>query len=282
MKKQSCISLIIGIPIFLSAQLQRPMLSPQSKLEQKVGLTDIKIEYSRPSKNNRLIFGELVPWEEIWRTGANENTKLSTTDPIIFGQDTLKAGTYAIFSVPTPNKWDIIFYNDFSNWGVPETWEEKNVVLRLQAPVSTLDELVESFTISIDRLTTKDADLTFSWDKTRATLHFSVPTANKMQASIDKMIAGPSANDYYAAAEFYFKEKKELNKALEWSSKAVALRPEAYWMLRLKAEIQAGLGDFKGALETGKQVLVAAEKSNNTALIQTMSNLMQQWSNKKK
>lgn len=275
-------ALMLCIPILLHAQIQRPLASPQAKVEQKIGLTDIKVEYYRPSKNSRVIFGEVVPYNEIWRTGANENTKLTISDPIVFGKDTLKTGTYAIYTIPTVNQWEIIFYTDYFNWGTPEKWDEKKVALKIPASVDTLNDVVESFTISLDKLTTKSADLNFSWDRTRATLHFSVPTATKMQINVDKMMAGPSASDFYAAAEFYYNEKKELSKALEWATKATSLRPEAYWMLRLKAEIQAAMGDYTGALQTGIESLDAADKANNASFIDTMSKLMVEWNSKKK
>jgi hypothetical protein len=275
-------TLILVIPMLLHAQIQRPLASPQAKVEQKIGLTDLKIEYYRPSKNNRVIFGEVVPFNETWRTGANENTKLTISDPLVFGKDTLKSGTYAVYTIPSSDRWEVIFYTDYSNWGTPEKWDEKKVALRLSAPVVSLNDVVESFTISLDKLTTKSADLNFTWDKTRATLHFSVPTATKMQVNVDKMMAGPSANDYYAAAEFYYNEKKEFGKALEWSTKAITLRPEAYWMMRLKAEIQAAMGDYNGAIETGVQSLDAADKANNTSFIDIMSKLMVEWNSKKK
>jgi hypothetical protein len=265
----------------INAQIERPMASPKGKMEQKVGLTDVKVEYYRPSKNKRVVFGEVVPFGEIWRTGANENTKLTTSDAIVFGKDTLKAGTYAIFTKPTAEKWEVIFYTETTNWGTPDEFDEKKVALRTMANVTVLNDVVETFTISTDNITTKSADLNFTWDKTRATLPFTVPTAIKMSQNIDKAMAGPSANDYFASAEFYFKEKKDMKKALEWVSKAVELRPEAYWMHRLKSLIQAETGDFKGAVATAKLSLAAAEKEENTAYIEMNKSSIEEWSKKK-
>ena len=264
------------------AQLQRPMASPQAKVEQKVGLTDLKVEYYRPSKNDRVVFGDVVPYNELWRTGANENTKFTCGDAVVFGKDTLKAGTYAIFVKPAQTNWEVIFYTDITNWGTPDEWDEKKVALRTTAIVTPLNDVVETFTIGFDRLTTKTADLIFSWDKTRATLSFAVPTSEKMNANIDKVMAGPSAGDYYAAAEFYYKEKKDLKKALEWVNKAVEVKQDAYWMLRLKSLIQAELGDFKGAVETARLSLAAAEKAENKAYIEMNKASIEEWSKKKK
>lgn len=281
MKKRMLLSCFMTVALGAMAQLPRPMASPQAKVEQKVGLTDLKVEYYRPSKNNRVVYGEVVPFDEVWRTGANENTKFTSSDAVVFGKDTLKAGTYAVFTKPSKDAWEIIFYSDYSNWGTPDTWDEKKVVLRMKAPVVTLNDLVETFTIGFDKLTTKSADLTLSWDKTRIILPFSVPTAVKMQANIDKVMNGPSSGDYHAAAEFYFKEKKDLKKALEWETKAVELRPEAYWYLSMKAQIQAELGDFKGAIESAKQSMTVAEKAGDKDAVEASKKSIEAWGKKK-
>jgi len=264
------------------SQLQRPMASPVGKIEQKIGLTDVKVEYSRPSKNNRVVFGDVVPFNEMWRTGANENTKFTVSDAVLFGKDTLKAGTYAIFVKPSATSWEVVFYTDITNWGTPDEWDEKKVALRTSAVVSSVNDVVETFTMSLDNLTTKSANLTFNWDKTKATLVFNVPTAVKMNAAIDKVMAGPSANDYYSSAEFYYNEKKDLKKALEWVTKAIEMRGEsAYWIVRLKSLIQAEMGDTKGAIATAKISLAAAEKGENQAYVDMNKASIEEWSKKK-
>lgn len=281
--KKIVVFLVLALSFMSTAQIQRPMASPLAKMEQKVGLTDIKIEYFRPSKNNRTIFGDVVPFGEMWRTGANENTKFTTPDPLVFGKDTLKAGTYAIFTIPNKDNWEVIFYAELGNWGTPDNFDETKVALRRTVPVIALNDVTETFTISIENPTTDKADLTMSWDKTRVALSFNVPTATKMSANIDKVMAGPSANDYYASAEFYFKEKKDMKKALEWINKAVEIRgQEAFWMLRLKSQIQAELGDYKGAIETAKLSLAAAEKAEYQSYIDANNAAIEEWSKKKK
>jgi tetratricopeptide (TPR) repeat protein len=283
MRKYIATILFSGAAVFgINAQIQRPMASPQGKVEQKVGLTDIKVEYYRPSKNNRTVFGDVVPFGELWRTGANENTKFTCSDPVVFGKDTLKTGTYAIFTKPAKDSWEIIFYTDINNWGTPDEFDEKKVALRTSAKVTAMNDVTETFTISLDNLTIKTADLNLTWDKTRATLTFSVPTAKKMNANIDKAMAGPSANDYYAAAEFYYKEKQDMKKALEWVNKSVEARPQAYWILRLKSLIQAELGDYKGAIETAKLSMEAAEKDGDKAYVEMNKASIEEWSKKKK
>lgn len=283
MKKIAALLFCISFGTQLEAQIEAPKASPSAKVEQKVGLTMVSIEYSRPSKNNRIVFGDVVPYNEMWRTGANENSKITISDAVVFGTDTLKAGTYALFTKPMATSWEIYFYTDITNWGTPDEWDESKVALKVSAPVTGLNDVVETFTISIDNITTKQANLNFSWDKTRATVAFSVPTDAKMNSSINKVMAGPTANDYFAAAEFYYKEKKDMKKALEWVTKAVELRGEdAFWMLRMKSLIQAELGDYKGAIETAKKSLAAAEKANYQAYIDMNKASIEEWSKKKK
>lgn len=282
MKKLIVATLMLAIANVLNAQLQSPKASPLAKVEQKVGLTDVKVEYSRPAKNGRVVFGDLLPENELWRTGANENTKITFSDAVVFGNDTLKAGTYAIFTKPNATVWEVIFYTDITNWGTPDEWDETKVAYRIKAKVANLNDVVETFTISVDNIGAKQADLNFSWDKTRATITFAVPTDSKMAASIEKVMAGPSAGDYHSAAEFYYKEKKDMKKALEWSTKACELKgDDAFWMLRLKSLIQAELGDYKGAIATAKKSLAAAEKAKYQAYIDMNNASIEEWSKKK-
>lgn len=260
------------------AQLQTPKASPKAKMEQRVGLTDITIEYSRPSKNNRTIFGDVVPFDEVWRTGANENTKLTTSDALIFGKDTLKAGTYAIFTKPSKESWELYFYSDVNNWGTPEKWEDSKVVLKISSPVSVLTKTKETFSIALEDLSTKSASLHFSWDKTSVSFPFSLLTDQKTLANIKKVMDGPSPGDYYNAANYYYTNKIDLKQALEWVDKAIASNPNAFWMLRTKATIQKELGDKKGAIQTAKLALVAAEKANNKNYVSALTSLIADWS----
>jgi hypothetical protein len=264
-----------------NAQITTPKASPLAKIEQKVGLADISISYSRPGKKDRIVFGEVVPYNEIWRLGANENTKITSSESLIFGKDTLKAGTYAIFVKPTKENWEIYFYSETTNWGTPEKWDESKVVLKTSSPVIALNDLIENFTISFDNLANDGANLQFSWDKTRVSVPFKLNTKEKVLASIKKTMDGPTANDYHQAANYYFQEKMDLKQALIWSTKAVEMRPEAYWMSRLKAQIQAANGDYKGAIESAKKSIEAAEKDGDSNYVKMNKTSIEEWSKKK-
>ena len=265
----------------LNSQITTPKASPLAKIEQKVGLADLSISYSRPGKKDRVIFGEVVPFGEIWRFGANENTKITSSEALIIGKDTLKAGTYAIFTKPNKDMWEIYFYTEITNWGTPEKWDEQKVALKMIAPVVALNDVVENLTISFDNLHNAGATLQFSWDKTRINVPFSLNTKDKVLASIKKTMDGPAAGDYYAAASYYFQEKLDMKQALSWCSKAVEMRPEAYWMSRLMSQLQAANNDYKGAIETAKKSIIAAEKDGDDNYVRMNKASIEEWGKKK-
>lgn len=277
--KQTILTAIatIGLALGASAQLT-PMASPLAKIEQKVGLTDITINYSRPGKKDREVFGNVVPFGEVWRTGANENTKFTTTDALAFGKDTLKAGLYAIYTIPSKDSWDVIFYNDATNWGTPDEWSDAKVAVRVKVKPMTQKESTETFTIGIENLSNEGATLCLSWDKTMVCVPFTVPTDSKVMANIQKVMSGPSANDYNGAANYFLTAKKDLNKALEWSTIACEMRSDAYWMLRTKSLIQAELKDKTGAIESAKKGMELAEKAGNKDYVTMFSNSIKEWS----
>jgi len=196
----------------INAQIVTPKLSPAAEVHQTVGLTNIVIEYSRPAKRGRTVFPDVVSMDEVWRTGANKNSTITVSDNLIFGKDTLKTGTYAIYTKPSSANWDIIFYSNHDNWGTPDTWNEGDVALSVKAKVTALHDEIESFTIAIDNVTTKDAVLSFAWDKTKAAVKFTVATDETVLSSIERTMNGPSAGDYYNAADYYLAEKIELKK----------------------------------------------------------------------
>lgn len=275
-------SILCLCAIHVDAQIETPKLSPAAEVHQTVGLTDIVIKYARPGKRNRDVFPDVVPMDEVWRTGANKNSTIEISDALIFGKDTLSKGTYAIYTKPSEKNWQIIFYNKHDNWGTPDKWEETEVALSISAAVSELKNVVESFTISIDNISTTGATLSFSWDDVKASANFEVPTNELVMSAIDKVMSGPSTSDYYNAADYYLSEKKDMKLALEWINKAIELRGgEPFWMLRKKSLIQAELGDFKGAIETAKVSLEGAKKADYQNYVKMNEESIEAWSKKK-
>ncbi|HET8884721.1 MAG TPA: DUF2911 domain-containing protein [Salinimicrobium sp.] len=258
------------------AQIQTPQPSPYGKIEQVVGLTDVTVEYSRPGMRDREIFGGLVPFGEMWRTGANENTKITFSDPVEINGKKLDAGTYAIFTVPSKNQWDVIFYSDVQNWGLPQKWDDSKVALKTTAKVINMPLNMETFTILIDELKNDSAVLNFLWENTIASLEFKVPTEEKAMTSIKQIMNGPTGSDYYAAANYYYETGKDLKQALNWINKAVK-ENDAFYILRKKALIQAELGMKKKAIETARLSLEGAKKANNKDYVKMNEASIKEW-----
>ncbi|MGL2963414.1 DUF2911 domain-containing protein [Flavobacterium sp. RSB2_4_14] len=266
------------------AQIKTPAPSPKSTLTQVVGLTDVTVEYSRPSSKGRVVFGDLVPFGKLWRTGANQNSMVTFSEDVVIKGATLKKGKYAIFTKPKADVWEVIFYSNTDNWGTPENWDEKNVALSTTATPVVLGNNVETFTIAINNLTNDSATLDLSWEKTMVSVKFEVPTQKAAMASISKTLAGPTAGDYFSSAQYFYQSEGDMNKALEYVNKAVNMTKAGedvpFWYLRLKSLIQAKLGDKKGAIETAKLSLANAQKAKNEDYVKMNNDSIKEWSKK--
>jgi tetratricopeptide (TPR) repeat protein len=263
----------------LQAQIQTPQPSPSSKVHQTIGLSEVSVEYSRPAMRGRTIFGDLVPYGKLWRTGANMRTKFTTdSDLKIDGKD-LKKGTYAILSVPNKDAWELIFYTEYQAGGAPAELDESKVALRVSAKTYPMEHAAENFTIGFGDLADGvSGNMYIMWGKTMVMTKITTPTDDMAIKSIEKVMAGPSANDYFNAASYYRSSGKDLNKALEWVTKAVEMNPDAFWMSRQKSLIQADLGDKKGAIETAKVSLAASEKAGNADYTKMNQESIAEWS----
>lgn len=278
MKNLLILLFIITLSLNVSAQIETPQPSPFTKVEQKVGLTDVTLEYSRPGMRGREVFGNLVPYGEVWRTGANANTTITFEDDVVIAGQNLKAGSYALYTIPGPKSWEVIFYSETNNWGTPEKWDEANIELAAKAEVSELPFEMETFTIFLDDLKNESAVLNFVWDNTVASLPIEFPTDDITMASIDRVMNGPTANDYFAAATYYHDSGKDNKKALEWVNKALEMQEEpGFWVLRKKSLIQADLGMKKEAIATAKLSLAAAEKAGNKDYVKMNQDSLKEW-----
>ena len=245
--------LCLALSITVSAQVQAPQPSPSTKVEQKVGLTDVTLEYSRPGVKGRTIFGDLVTLDKMWRTGANKNSIVTFSTSVMINGKEIEAGSYAIFTKPSIQSWEINFYSETENWGTPEAWDASKVAATVLAKSTKLNDKVETFTISIENLSDGSADLSISWDKTKVVVPFTVPTDEMVMASIEKTMAGPSSNDYYAAGRYYKDSGKDYIKALEMINKSIEMRgEEKFWMVRQKALTLAKLGKTEKSIALAK------------------------------
>ncbi len=261
------------------AQVRTPQPSPKSTVTQMVGLTEVEIEYSRPSLRGRTIFGDLVPFGKMWRTGANGNSTISFSEDVVIDGKTLPKGKYAIFSTPRADKWEVVFYSDTNNWGLPETWDASKAVLTASVKPMMLNRSVETLSIGLNNLDNNFADLEIMWEKTLVPVRFSVPTHKAAIASIEKALAGPTSGDYFSSAQYYYQSEGDMSKALTYVNKAIDLSEQKpFYFYRQKSLIQAKLGDKKGAIETAKISLAASEKANNADYIKMNKDSISEWS----
>ena len=268
----------------IKAQVKTPQPSPKAVVQQTVGLTEVEVEYSRPSAKGRTVFGDLVPFGKLWRTGANANTTVSFSEDVVINGNTLKKGKYALYTTPKADMWEVIFYSTTDNWGTPENWDVKNVAVSTNVDPIALGNSVETLTVAVNNLTNDGATLDISWEKTMVSVKFTVPTQKAAFASIEKALAGPTAGDYFSAGQYYFQSNGDLNKALEYVNKALSMvKPGTdvpFWQLRQKSLIQAKLGDKAGAIATAKLSLEGAEKANNNDYVKMNNDSIKEWSKK--
>ncbi len=278
MKKMIAAAAILFVAVS-SAQVRTPQPSPKALVKQTVGLTEVEIDYSRPSMKGRTIFGDLVPFGKMWRTGANQNSMVSFSEDVVIDGKTLKKGKYAIFTTPKADNWEVVFYTDTNNWGIPEKWDDAKVGLRTTVKPEMLTRNVETFTIGLNNLDNNYGHLEIMWEKTLVPIRFEVPTQKAAMASIEKVLAGPSAGDYFSSAQYFYQSNQDMNRALQYVNKAIELNPDKpFWYTRQKSLIQAKLGDKKGAIETAKISLAAAQKANNADYVKMNQDSIAEWS----
>jgi hypothetical protein len=260
---------ILVLALSAEAQVQMPSGSPNATLTTVVGLTDIKIEYSRPKAKGRKIFGAgtefLTPYGHMWRTGANNGTIITFGDDVKFGGASVPKGSYKLFTIPGASEWTVILTKDMNLGGNdPEGYKTENDAARVTVKPEKLTEKVETFTIGISDLSedSKTANLQITWENTSVKVPITVSFDDKVMKSIAASTKVDAGN-LYQAAGYYLETGKDLNQALEWINKAVAAEPTWYWASYRKAKIQQALGDKKGAMETAMKSKAVAEKEKN-------------------
>ena len=247
-------------------QLHLPPASPLFEIKSSVGFADVKVVYSGPSARGRKVAGNLIPYNEVWRTGANASTKISFSNAVILGGHPVPAGTYALYTLFTEEKATIILSKDLSLWGAIG-YDQKNDVLRFDVPVKHPSSYYETFTISFSDMTTESAYLNLKWEHTKVMFKIESAIDSQVMAEIDeKVIRGKAAdaNTLYDAAEYYYTTERDPVQALAWITKAIAASDtEKYWMFLLQARLQARLGMNKEAIATAKKSMALSQAAGN-------------------
>lgn len=279
MKKLLLMFAVFAMSFATYAQIETPAPSPSAKFEQKVGLTDITIEYSRPSVKGRTIFGDLEPFGGMWRTGANKNSIITFSDDVTIAGQAVKAGSYAMFTkLNSATQWDVMFYSDTENWGTPEAWDDSKVAATAKVDVMQLPFNVETLSIGVGDITSNGGNIDIIWETSYAGIPFTVPTDQTVSTAIDKIMAGPSAGDYYASAVYYLESGKDIKKAKIWMDKAMFMTEKpGFWQVRQQSLIYAAAGDKKGAIDLAKKSMAAAKEAGNQNYVKQNMDSLKEW-----
>lgn len=270
-------ALVIAIGLCLNNEIKAqgikmPQPSSGQTIVQDFGLGKITVNYSRPNTKGRKVFGELEPYGSVWRTGANNATVITFSEDVTLEGKLVPAGEYALFTIPGKNVWTIILNKTTKQWGAYE-YKEAEDFLRVTVKAASLKEKVETFTVEFANVYPTTAQLMLSWDKTAVAVSMTTDIDTKVMASIDEAMKGDK-KPYFQAAQYYYENGKDLNKALTWMNTADASNSKAPWIKLWKGRVQLKMGDKKGAAETAEAgIKIATEIKNpeyirlNTALL---------------
>ncbi|MGZ3925088.1 MAG: DUF2911 domain-containing protein [Flavisolibacter sp.] len=261
LNKLLALSLVCCISFLANAQtLKTPAPSPSQTLKQDFGISSIELNYSRPGMKGRKIFGDLVPYGKVWRTGANSATRIKFSDDVTIGGQQLKAGEYAIYTVPNENSWDIIINKGSANWGTD--YKQEDDIMRVKATSVKLDQPVETFTMQFANVKANSTDLQILWDKTMVSVPITTDVDKKVMAQIDDAM-NKDNRPYYQAAMYYMESGRDLNQALTWFDKAIEQNPTAFWVYHQKANALAKLGKKSDAKATAQKSMDLAKTAKN-------------------
>ena len=266
---------------FISAQIKSPQPSPTATINQKVGVSNISVEYSRPGAKEREIFGGLVSYGEMWRTGANKATKITFNENCVFGGAKVKKGSYSLFTIPGEKDWTIVLNKNTELWGVGEYDEEKQVCSIVAKAIKTKD-FTESFTIDFGTFQSFTAIMSLKWANTKIDIKIKSLAAKKLEKQyLELLTKGPSANDYYNGAKFFADNTSENEMALEWINTAIEKRPDAFWMQFHKARILKKMGNKKESISIAEEVIaLAKEKKDDYGYIKKSEDLIKSMKSK--
>ncbi len=270
---------LVALSLVAQAQVISPAPSPAATVSTVVGLTEVKVEYSRPKMKGRKIFGPtadfVTPYGQVWRTGANSGTTITFSDDVKFGGTDVPKGKYLVLTIPGATEWVVILYKDVALGGNTAEYKQENDQARATVKSETLAQNVEAFTIEIADLSadSKTANLQLMWEKTSVKVPITVEFDKRVMASIERSTK-VSPGSLYQAANYYLDNGKDLKVALEWITTAAASDPNAYWIWHTKAKIQKALGDKKGATESATASKAAAEKDKDSAYVRLNDELL--------
>ncbi len=254
--KKILLALLVGGSFSMMKAQEMPQPSPAATTIQRVGLTDVEINYSRPGVKGRTIFGNLVPYSEVWRTGANASTKVKfSTDVTIDGKN-IAAGTYSFYTIPGETDWTLILNKNLDLWG-NDGYSQDEDALRMTVKSNSLTGTVENMRISVENISKNSGEITLAWNKTSVALPFSVEVDKQIESNIKKSMG--DAQKAYRAAANLAADKGEFEKAIKYIDIAIAMNTDSWYTQWIKAEIYSKSGDFKKAIKQGEEAIAQGD-----------------------
>jgi hypothetical protein len=257
------LTIVIAVQVAAAQELKLPALSPNSTITQDISTSKIEITYSRPSLRGRTVFGDVVPFGSVWRTGANSATKVTFGEDVRIGDVNIKAGSYSLYTIPDKTEWEVIINKNTGNWGA-NGYDTNDDVVRLKVRPVALESAVETFTISIGSITFSSCTIDLSWERTHVSIPVSLNNQERLLTSIDKAINNPTI-PYQPAAMYLYETNQQLDKALEYATKAAEKNPKAYWIQLLRARIAAKLSNVDIAREAAQKTIELAKGTSAEA-----------------
>ncbi|MGI9547646.1 MAG: DUF2911 domain-containing protein [Flavobacteriaceae bacterium] len=266
---------------FAKAQIEHPRISPLAVVEQQIGLTNIKVVYSRPGVRGRTIMGDLVPYGRIWRVGANESTKFTTDAPLTIKGNLLLPGTYALYAFPKKDSWEIAFHRNTTHWGDGrDAYNPQEDVFRIHVVPQLLPALQENFMISFDGINHNSMDMNMAWELTKITIPLEVDTNSLMLEEIKRQIqTNPSAQTYYEAGRYLQEQDQDLPQALNYLNKALEIGGDTYYFHRLKSLVEAALGNYDQAIKSAGISLELANELGKDEFVRMNQKNIELWQN---
>lgn len=262
MKKIVLAACFLSAALFTDAQqLRTPQPSTTTLVKQDFGLGTIELSYSRPNMKGRKIFGDLVPFDKVWRTGANQATTLTFSDEVTIGGVAIKPGKYGLLSIPGQTEWTIIITKQ-TDVTSPAAYKQEMDVVRVKVKPMELPWSFETFGMSFENIKDNSCELMIGWDKTLVAL----PITTDVDSKVMKQIEGVMKNDsrpYFNAAVYYLENGKDLNQAVAWFDKAIEQNPKAFWVYYQKARTLAKLGKKAEAMAVSQKSMELAREAKN-------------------
>ena len=255
-----------------SAQLKLPAPSPTQTIKQDFGLSSIELTYSRPGMKGRKIFGDLVPYGEMWRTGANAATRIKFGDDVTIGGQPVKAGEYALYTIPNENEWEIILNKGVNNGGLNGYKKEEDVT-RFKVKPAKLPVPAETFTMEFTEIKTSSTELQLKWENTAVKVPITTDVDTKVMGQINDMM-NKDNRPYFQSAMYYMETGKDMKQSLTWFDKAIEQNPKGFWIYHQKANALAKMGKKDEAKIVAQKSMDIARQEKNDDYVRLNEKLL--------